>query len=116
MTVRHRPGSASLPSRHTGQIRLVAGSGRPGRVIVALILAAVLNLSVFAVETIEFLDALQHLALGADGGRGHVAFGQMWCLIGLGVATVVTHVARRSWGATEPAETPAPATGRSAMS
>jgi len=85
-------------------------------VIVALISAAALNLAVFAVETIEFLDALQHLALGTDGGRGHVVFGQMWCLILLGVATVATHVARCSWGARESAETPASAAERSAVS
>jgi hypothetical protein len=39
-------------------------------VIVALILAAAFNLAVFALETIEFLDGLQHLALDTDGGRG----------------------------------------------
>lgn len=75
---------------------------RPGtwmEVMVALIVAALLNLTVFILEALAFLAALSHLELGTDGERGLVVQGQMWCLVGLGFATVITHVARCSWTA-----------------
>jgi hypothetical protein len=63
-----------------------------------LILAALLNVTAFILETLAFLSALQHLEQDTDGDRELVVFGQMWCLILLGFATVATHVARCSWG------------------
>jgi predicted MFS family arabinose efflux permease len=62
-----------------------------------IVIAAILNLAVFAIEGFTFLVALRHLELGTDGEHGRVALGQMWCLFGLGVSSVITHVARCSW-------------------
>jgi len=62
-----------------------------------IIFAAVVNLTVFVIEAIAFPDALSHLAENTNGNRGLFISGQMWCLILLGVSSVVTHVARCTW-------------------
>jgi hypothetical protein len=67
-------------------------------VILALIIvAAAVNVAVFIVETFAFLDALARLEKSTHGNRGQAIFWQMWCLIGLGVSSVATHVARCTW-------------------
>jgi hypothetical protein len=66
-------------------------------ILASITFAAVVNLMVFSAEAIAFLDALGHLQENTDGNRGLAISGQMWCLIGLGVSSVVTHVARCTW-------------------
>lgn len=71
--------------------------------------AAVVNLIVFSLQAIAFLDALGHLEGNTNGNRGLFITGQMWCLIGLGVSSVITHVARCTWWPeTDPAPTSVP--------
>ena len=66
-------------------------------ILTSIIVAAVVNLVVFSAEAIAFLNALGHLEENTGGNRGLAISGQMWCLIGLGVSSVVTHVARCTW-------------------
>jgi len=66
-------------------------------ILTSIIVAAVMNLMVFSAEAIAFLDALGHLEENTNGNRGLAISGQMWCLIGLGVSSVVAHVARCTW-------------------
>lgn len=66
-------------------------------ILASTIVAAVMNLGVFSVEVIAFLNALGHLEENTGGNRGLAISVQMWCLIGLGVSSVVTHVARCTW-------------------
>src|SRR5215469_7450708 len=66
-------------------------------ILVLIIVAAVVNLVVFSTEAIAFLDALGHLEENTNGNSGLAISMQMWCLIGLGVSSVVTHVARCTW-------------------
>ena len=90
-------------------------------ILVLIIGAAVVNLAVFSAEAIAFLDALGHLEENPSGNGGLAITGQMWCLIGLGVSSVVTHVARCTWW---PEKDPEPSsvplgdstTGRTTMS
>jgi hypothetical protein len=55
------------------------GPGRAGPrwVIYTLIVAALLNLTAFILETFAFLAALQHFEQNTDGERGLVVFGHM---------------------------------------
>ena len=66
-------------------------------ILASIIAAAVVNLAVFSAEAIAFLDALGHLEENTDGNTGLAISVQMGCLIGLGVSSVVTHVARCTW-------------------
>lgn len=66
-------------------------------ILASIILAACVNLAVFSVEAVAFLDALGCLEESAKGNTGLAISVQMWCLIGLGVSSVVTHVARCTW-------------------
>ena len=68
-------------------------------ILASITVAAVVNLVVFSAEAIAFLDALGHLEENTNGNRGLAISWQMWCLIGLGVSSVVTHVARCTWWA-----------------
>lgn len=63
-------------------------------ILTSIIVAAVVNLVVFSAEAIAFLDVLGHLEENTDGNTGLAISWQMWCLILLGVSSVVTHVAR----------------------
>jgi len=66
-------------------------------ILVSITVAAIVNLVVFSAEAIAFLVALRHLEENPHGNRGLAISWQMWCLIGLGVSSVVTHVARCTW-------------------
>ena len=66
-------------------------------ILASITVAAVVNLVVFSAEAIAFLDALEHLEASTNGSRGLAISVQMWCLIGLGVSSVVAHVARCTW-------------------
>lgn len=66
-------------------------------ILASITIAAVVNLVVFSAEAIAFLDALGHLEDNTAGNKGLAVSGQMWCLIGLGVSSVVTHIARCTW-------------------
>jgi hypothetical protein len=66
-------------------------------ILTAIIVAAVVNLVVFSTEAIAFLDALGHLEKNTNGNRGLAISEQMFCLIGLGVSSVATHIARCTW-------------------
>jgi hypothetical protein len=66
-------------------------------ILASITVAAVVNLGVFSVEAIAFLNALGHLEENTGGNSGLAISWQMLCLIGLGVSSVVTHVARCTW-------------------
>lgn len=66
-------------------------------ILAFIIVAAAVNLAVFVVEAIAFLNALGHLEENTNGNTGLAISGQMWCLVGLGVSSVVTHIARCTW-------------------
>jgi len=66
-------------------------------ILASIIVAAIVNLAVFSGEAIAFLVALGRLEETTKGNRGLAISLQMWCLIGLGVSSVVTHVVRCTW-------------------
>jgi hypothetical protein len=66
-------------------------------ILAFIVIAAAVNLTVLVLEAFTFIAALRHVEQGTDGERGRVVLGQMWCLIGLVVSSVITHAARCSW-------------------
>jgi hypothetical protein len=90
-----------LCSTQGGNLARLIHEWKAGRrhliILLLIIVAALVNLAVFAAEAFAFLVALGHLEKNTNGDRGLAISLQMWCLIGLGVSSVVTHVARCSW-------------------
>lgn len=91
-----------LCSTQGGNLALLFHEWRTGHhrhpvILASISIAAVVNLVVFSTEAIAFLDALGHLAENTNGNRESAISLQMYCLIGLGVSSVVTHVARCTW-------------------
>jgi hypothetical protein len=83
-------------------------------ILASISVAALLNLAVFVTEAIAFLDALGHLEENTNGNMGPAISWQMCCLIGLGVSSVVTHVARCTWWPEKDPELSSIATGEAA--